>query len=433
VYPYFVPRDVAGAIWIGLVTALGVVCLWQVLTISIRLANQRQVFRRYRHLNRWVLLAALLLLAIPFGLTRTQVAFGIGSDPGLLRQLALRIDDLLPYSLLIGMLTYLRKLNPTDSFSLPGDARRVGVLIFAFYLAGRTAASTLNLVVIVPLVVGWLVFDRFVLVLYSATGPGPLANPHACVERVLNYQRATKLARSVRVALGKKYSSGDMSISEYNRKVVAGQRELVKRQNDLVDSPSTIKQRLFATGPGSGPWDNAMHAVRWGGLLAIPLVILQLLPIFPFAFGPYPILGLLGALLLPISTWLLIAFLFGYFFHMIRGRDGFTKGAAYAIALVIPTIPFRLVQAQPLFGPVELYQMFEVTAFVLVLGLVAFDLRTLQRLGFSWRELVEVHGLETVTGYVSSIAVSALLSLSSKDVLGQAGEVLKKVASGITG
>jgi len=176
---------------------------------------------------------------------------------------------------------------------------------------------------------------------------------------------------------------------------------------------------VFGNGPEGGPWANALMAVRYGLIISIPFQASTLSKIFAGkTFGDFPILSVFKDVLFTATFWVLAAFLFGYFFHLIRGRDGFRKALVYSVGIIVPTIPLRLIQAEPLLGQGHVIQMVQIFAYMLVLALVAFDLRTLVNLGYTWRDLISVHGFTTISGYASTIILSVVSSISGKNILG---------------
>jgi len=84
-----------------------------------------------------------------------------------------------------------------------------------------------------------------------------------------------------------------------------------------------------------------------------------------------------------MALWVLIAFVFGYFFHAIRGQNGFQKSLSFIVALTIPTILLRFVMEPEVAARIQLIELVRLTAFVLLLALVAFDLRVLRNAGRS--------------------------------------------------
>jgi hypothetical protein len=417
VYPFFIPRHIDSLLWFLIIPLVGTLLLYQVTYIALRLASHRPSIRLVRaRRSRWVLVPLFFLLSLPMAYLINPAREQEAEMWAALNHLAYRIDELLPYVLLLGLLVYLRKLNRADSFELPDEARRVGVLLFAFYLTGRTA----NLLFIpVPFFLGWLVFARGVLAPQALRQAAGRANLRKLAECLLNYRQAVSLANDLQRNLEKKYSQGEIALSVFKEKTGESEKNLAAARRALhPHGPNGSKRVLFANGPEAGPWANARVAVIYGLFISIPFQISTLTSIFAGSrFGIYPILRVLSDVLFSVSYWILAAFLFGYFFHLIKGRDGFQKALVYSAALIIPTIPVRVVQAQPLLGKSHVIEVVQVLAFTLVLALVAFDLRRLKNLGYTWRELLRVHGLTTISAYISSIALTTAASVGGKDLL----------------
>jgi hypothetical protein len=417
VYPFFIPRHVDSLLWFLIIPLVGTLLLYRVTYIALRLASHRPGIRLIRAgRSRWVVVPLFFLLSLPMAYIINASREQEADMWAALNNLAYRIDDLLPYVLLLGLLVYLRKLNRADDFDLPDEARRVGVLLFAFYLTGRSA----NLLFIpVPFFLGWLVFARGVLAPRPPPRAAGRANLRKLADRLLNYRQAVSLSHDLQRNLEKKYSQGEIGLADFRTKTGEGEKNLAAARRALhPHGPSGSRQVLFAHGPEAGPWANARVAVAYGLFISIPFQISTLTSIFAGSrFGTYPILRVLSDVLFSVSYWILAAFLFGYFFHLIKGRDGFQKALVYSAALIVPTIPLRVVQAQPLLGKSHVIEVVQVLAFVLVLALVAFDLRRLNNLGYAWRDLLRVHGLTTISAYVSSILLTTAASVGGKDLL----------------
>lgn len=413
-YPFFIPPRLDSFVWSLIITAVGAILFYQIANLSLRLSQHSASLRFWRSAKIWWLVPLFIMISLP--MRYLAGAERAASDAGDLQLLASRIDMLLPYALLIGLLSFLRKSNPHDRFDLQAEAISIGTILFAYYLTGRTA----NLLFVpFPLLVGWLIFKRWVLVSPATAGASAASlSASELVRRLLDCKQARRLSDNLRNSLEKKYTQGDLALADMQKKIAESQEHLVKTQAALPAGEMAAKRQIFGHGPEPGPWANAKVAVKYGIVLSIPFQISTLGNIFQNQqFENYPLLQFLGSLLFAASSWILMAFVFGYFFHMIRGRDGFAKAVVFAIALLVPTIPQRLIFSQPLLQQGHLIQIVQIFAYVLLLALIAFDLRTLRKLGFSWRELLTVHGFTTITAYSSSILLATLASLSGKDLI----------------
>jgi len=198
----------------------------------------------------------------------------------------------------------------------------------------------------------------------------------------------------------------------------------------LPGGEQQAEAQIFNYGPGSGPWQNAVMALRAGLVLALPFQFLSLLQFQEDRGDPYVHFQWAATILFSLSFWAILSFLFGYFFHVLRGRDGLQKGLVFFLTIVAPTIPQRLLGQQPVFKGAHLVQMFEIFAFLLILGLFVFDLRSLQRFGFRWKDLVSAHGLTTITGYATSVVITTLASLAGPTLKSAVSILLGKIGLG---
>jgi len=211
------------------------------------------------------------VLSIP--LTGTLNSSVLFEDASALTTLARHIDDLLPYLLALGCILFLRELNRPDVFGFPRkETLRIGALLFAFFLAGRTT----NLLFIpVPLLLGWWLFR------YFAVRPENPSQPAAdMVEQIrsfLNYRRSTPILNDLRSAVENKFRKAEISLADYKEKlseVDALQHQLT---GALPGGEQQAEAQIFNYGPGSGPWQNAVMALRAGPVLALPFQFLSLL------------------------------------------------------------------------------------------------------------------------------------------------------------
>lgn len=198
--PLFIPSELEDRIWLLVIVAVGTRLLLQLSRIAAQLFEWPALVAFFA--SRRALL--LLVLFIPMSIPLRTVLGRARVDTLDLADLAYVIDDLLPYALLVGMVLFLRMSNPDDRFELGADARRVGALLFAFYLSGRTA----NLLFVpVPLLVGWYVFTRWL----ARGGAAEAADPAArqiLVGGLLYHRRTQALVEDLRKGLGKKYAEG---------------------------------------------------------------------------------------------------------------------------------------------------------------------------------------------------------------------------------
>jgi hypothetical protein len=424
IYPFFLPIRLEQTVWLLVIVLVGVSLLHQLTYLSLRLSQWGHGRRLYQSRFKWAAWAIFLICCIPAGLV-----FG-GSDyvqSNLLIALGYQIDDLLTMTIIIGMLVFIRRMNPDDSFELHKDIENVGALIFAFYLAGR--ASSL-LYVPIPLILGWLMFRYWVLDPAGWAAQTLIQRPQKTVAKIIAYKRASRLTQALKKSLEKKYSDGQLDRAAFEQKSADRVKYLEDKKKQLPDDRGVAKRAVFARGSENGPWENAMIAVKYGLFLSILFQIQTFKGLMDRSAGrEFQFLDVANNFLYSMSTWLLIAFVFGYFFHRIRGNDGLTKSLVFAAALFVPTIPQRFIFDAGVFTRGHFIQTVQIVSYVLALALIAFDWRTIRRLGYGWQDLLVVHGMRSVVTYASTIVLTTAASLGGQSVR----ELLTSVFKGLFG
>lgn len=416
-YPFFLPTRVDSFLWFIIIVASGTALFQQFTDLSIRLTRYRLGFGLlHSRAASYVLLFVFALFSLPMNYVG-GTADGRMVSIYDLNALAIGIANLLPYALLLGLVVYLRNLSNKHQFDLQAEALRAGTLLFAYYLIGR---ATSLLFAPIPILLGWFIFTRFVLV-ERLKLPERMTSADAkqLVQRLLDFKSAQDALHSLKRSLRKKFSQGDIDFDKLNTNLAASEARMVETKNALAHvEEEDVKQKVFGYGPESNPAANAKTAVLYGMAISIPFQAAKWLNIFenPEVVN-YPLLSLLTKLLFSLSTWFVIAFVFGYFFHKIRGHDGFFKALTFTGGYLVATIPLRLINLDPILEQGFVVQAVQVLAYVLLLALIAFDLRTLQKLEYGWRELLEVHGFTKITAYGSSIVLATIASLSGRDLL----------------
>ena len=189
---------------------------------------------------------------------------------------------------------------------------------------------------------------------------------------------------------------------------------------------SPLRYIIFSQGADATPWANAIAAVKIGSLLAIPWIF-----VFIREFrvrrieSLYPLLSIADIFLYGILVWFMIAFVFGYFYHMLKGRNGIEKGFWLSLLIIIsrasPAILFAddIQQASRL-----LTWSVQVFIYCMLLGFFAFDYRILKKSGYGWREVGLIYNLAYLSTFGSGL-LAALLGVLS----GQLQELFKSILS----
>ena len=400
--------------WLGVAISIGTICLYNIKYIISQLVELPNYLGLDPNLNRIVLVGIFIITSIPFG---TQSQFR--EDYFLLSSVIFSISSLLRYALLIGLLTVLKLLSKQYQFNIGWHIQEVGALLFAFYLA----ASTANIIFFLPLlVISRYIFLKWVLSVPSSEpiiiGEEP---KRLLLDGLLRYKEANQVYSERHRGLIKQVLLEKLELNDWVGKIdefkaYRDERKksllnLLKRFQKSSSNLSQTEQIIFGMGSEVSPWANAMVMVYYGSILSFPFILQPLIQIFRSEqnLATYPILSAMHKLLFVASSWLLIAFIFGYFFHHIRGKNGLLKGLVYTAALIGPSIILRFLSDEPFLDQSHLGQVSQVIIYVLLLGLL-FDWRTLQKLNYGWRDQFSVYGLVTIS---LTLAPSVLIPIIS--------------------
>jgi hypothetical protein len=174
-------------------------------------------------------------------------------------------------------------------------------------------------------------------------------------------------------------------------------------------------------------------SLGYGAILTAGLFLLYAPFIFrragELASTPFPILQILGAVVLPFfAKWLLASFLLGYFFPYIRGSTGLQKGLVLAAGIVLCTLPSNALLLTGTMGdPLALlWEAGQTILFLSALGLWAFDWNTARRYGLGWSDVMSAEGLSATAPFLSSL-VAAIGGVASSIISGRVDGIIRSV------
>jgi len=350
---------------------------------------------------------------------------------------------LLPYVPLIIILAQMHAHKADREPSGAQLAQGIGHLLFAFYLVGATrglemgglardmgssAPSIEFNVVPVAFVLAWLVAYRWLIPTggqnTSMTDQADAihANRDELIKYVLDVEWAEK-------ARNKRFDESTDS-QEYEAAKQQFEEYLIKRCPACLSKGQSPQEVLFAFGPRSCDWENAMLGVRRGLVLMVPLFVIYSPPLLAQAIRSvetvYLPLQLITRYFVPIFLkWIFYAFFLGYFFRHIRGQNGWQKGLSLAVAILFCTLVHdvlvRVNTSQDLLALA--LDAAQTVLFLTILGLWAFDYQTLRDHGYGWRGLLIVHNVAFLGSYVSSVLV-ALGTVITTTITGQLTSVV---------
>ena len=400
--PFVVPAGLGDIAWLIMLTLLGAWLLWVLLRLILGLADMPPP----AGWKKGSIIALFLLTALPFDLVR-----GDGVTAWTYEIFFRHLIFALRFTVIIPVYCFLRHISPDDDFEMKSPEIALAAMLFAFYLCG---GSTHLLLVPIPLLLGWYLFSERLLDTSKASreAPPPTARRADTIARLLRLKDAQRLSNGFRKQGEKAYVTAEITRQEYDQGLSDASGRVEQAAQDLSMSERDAQQAIFAYGPGDGRWSNAHSAV----LYSIPIIVLFQLGLINEIFSneyerSYPLFDIVSPLLGSTVSWLISAFLFGYLFHLIKGRNGVEKALAYAVVLLLPALVIVLLNEQPLLGESAGKRLLRIALFAFYLGLVAFDLKTLQRYNRGLKDLVSVYGLGPMIAFASSLIALGSVSI----------------------
>jgi len=415
--PFVIPSGISYFAWCIILMIMGAWLLWLLLKLMLALGDiplpglgkQRAI------------IAIFLLTALPFNYLNNQQV-----DAWTLVSFFDDISYSLRYLILFPIYLFLKHIASKDDFDIQPTEIMLTGMLFAFYLCGQ---STNLLLVPIPLLLGWYLFKEHLMVTSnninaSMTSPQKRADT---VARLLAVKEAQRLQHGYKKQGEKAYTSGELKRDAYEDGMKLAKEHIANAKASLAMTEYKARETIFTLGPEPGRLSNAHSAVFY----SIPIILLfQLGTINQTLSGQiarsYPLLDIIIPLLSGTFAWLICAFLFGYLFHLIKGRNGIEKALVFSAVLILPALVIIILNGDSLLGERAGERVLRIVIFVLYLGLFAFDFKTMRSHDRGLKDLIAVYGLGQVIAFASSFL--ALGSVAVGPLLIEAIKWLSKLA-----
>jgi hypothetical protein len=346
-----------------------------------------------------------------------------------------KLEGLLPFLFGLGFLIRIPPESRPGSVSLRDEDLMTGAFVFAALLVGT---STTSLWLPIPFLVA-LILIKYRLFRPAAevslSGEAELNDAQAMaayLRKAMAGSYALIKLRSALDSLDDLLLKGTLTPKDYAEKKAGLQSHFENR----AEQPLPGIEDVGKPNPGA-PWvfsvagpdirRNTWECLRVGAVLSVAPILIGIYQNLPnqTADSLFPLADCALYLAAALLYWLVLVCFFGIFFPYLRGRTGLTKGAQFAVLIVIPSFVLRVLEAQDFsdMRPLILWSM-QILGFMSLLGLLAGDWRLLKTNGLRPRNLLLVHNLPFLSAYASVIiaalvsGVAALVQGKLKDLFG---------------
>jgi hypothetical protein len=365
----------------------------------------------------------LLILGLSFPVQALPANTHLANHIGVLAQARSQVRPLLPLAIFLAIAFLLvRKFDRPISQILNPRARGLGRVIFVAFIVGFTPSWSF-----VPLstLLSFLIFE-WLLPSKPSLKPKLLKtfiqqHRKTAVDDLLRLSKALRLRRAVEGSLHKQLREGKLIPAEYREQQKSHEEQIARYirpayLNDF-DKNVTVRDLAFNFGGGERYRQNVTEALSWGLLLLIPVLLISGIPLVISElndFLPYPFLNIGVRLGLLALEYLASAFFLGFFFPFLRGRNGLEKGGWLAAGIIASLLPIHLLLLE---SSIELSALViwggSLLAYNLLIGLLAFDLKTLAVHGFQWDRLTDLYNLRDLTFYLTGSAAPLVTTILS--------------------
>ena len=381
---------------------------------------------RRRHLLALLPLAA--LIAVPWGILRSQdVPIGWWA----LLSYALRIDGILILVLVVAVVAAFRRIGsaPVTAPAELRDHRALGIAVWFVALSSAyTLASGYSAAAVVFLAAAglgaWLLLPADQVARAAAVLGQSSKTQARAVAQTVQAGAGRRLLSSLGKAMQEKVAANELTFDDAQERFAAIERRTVDRQDKLHVGGQVIRittqQRGFGALTSASPWHRARWGLLAGFVIGSPWVALGLVGIsLSTAQEGYPELSLAAAVAPLLLRWAGYGLLFGYFFPLLRGATGLSKGVWLFVVAAAAEVSATLASVHTTARQWDKTALLviQLFAFAMTLGILA-DRAVLHKYRFPTRRLVDLHNLWTVSAWASSVAVAVGTGLATVIIVG---------------
>lgn len=345
------------------------------------------------------------------------------------------ILPLLLILLMVGSIAFIKTIDVVQD-AIPIEVLLIGMMLFASFLTFQPSNS-INMLFMLSS--GSLLFWYWIIQLENLKTAEDTKTRQNIIDQLHDYRLHENRKRS----LIKKYTAGEIAKTECD----LGVKECEQIMAHALGSVDMSTRKAKAIVLGQGPMDSRWKNGKRGAIAGLCIAVISMIPIgsaitsfgkdtqdffviilrslFPgkmvgmdfSTIAGYPFLDFIGFFSTVVLFWGLSGFLFGYFYQVIRGKDGFEKAACFAVGLSIPKLLLILLGGyeQNLTQFVEM--LISILFYLNLIAIFVFDYSTVRRLSYDWNALKVIYGFNATLGYTSLLIVSGGFQLGFKYLL----------------
>ena len=438
----FEMNKIAPYLWAAVCGSFGALWLYRGINVTFWLRS-----RPVPDFEKWLkvlLLVVFVLIAFPKKILFEEASIFV--DFTLFSFFFRQVIRLFPFLGLFAIIVMLYKDSLALGFKLDRLALKWGLLLFSFFIVEsgfgygyRWMWIPITIIIAYALAKKYLFAAPEIAVAQLEKNGPPLRDRQTSIQKIVSFLAYKRYFKDSKKRLDKKLSESEINYSEWKQKVEENKATLDQLRNESMHEGNRLEHIVFSHGIAASPWENALMAVRAGAWLSVLWILVFIRDFRTWNINTvYPLLSWADEFLYNVLVWFIIAFLFGYYYHMLRGRNGIEKAWWLSLIIIVARIGPAVIFADspPIEGSPgwglesliaqfkkwEIWELFiwgvKVLVYCLLLGFFAFDYRIIRKNGFGWPEIVLMYNLVILSTYGSTLlaALAGILSGQLQDL-----------------
>jgi hypothetical protein len=296
-------------------------------------------YAKKRRWSAWLLFLFFVFVAFPKDEPSTTVQYNY------LSQCYKQILDLFPFAIPFIVAILLHYYNKKRGFDMDKLTIEWGILLIAVFIVERGYVYSSGyrwMYIPISMILAYYLSHRFLFLSPAVANKRFEDNPFSPAEsrnelsKVIDYLNFKDQYDNLRKLAQKKFAKNEIDYNTWTENVSKNEAILKGLRAEATQDEVPLEKLLFSKGIEDSPWKNAVATIKTGIWLAVLWIFVLIRDFRGWEVNEldfYPVFGRADRLMDGIFIWFIIAFVFGYFFHVLRGRNGIEK--AFYLSFII--------------------------------------------------------------------------------------------------
>ena len=336
-----------------------------------------------------------------------------------------QILNLFPFAIPFIIAILLYHYNKKRGFDINKLTIEWGILLIAVFIVERGYVYSSGyrwMYIPISMILAYYLSHRFLFLKPEVANQRLEGNPLSPgksrneLSKVFHYLNFKDQYDSLRKLTKKKFSKNEIDYNAWTDHISKNEAILQDLRTEATQDEVPMEKLIFAKSIEASPWENAVETVKTGTWLAVLWIFVLIRDFRSWEVNEqdyYPVFSRADHLMDGILIWFIIAFVFGYFFHVLRGRNGVEKAFYLSFIILLARIGPGIIFADSIDQISKLLIWgLQVLIFCMFLGFFAFDFKVLRKNGYGFRQAGLLYNLTFLSTFGTTLfaAFAGILS-----------------------